>query len=72
MENKFAILGIHGKDVQTVEGNQARVRMWVNGGEVVDEDFPLPELSSGITPSEQVYGMLLKSSIEKRMMELEN
>lgn len=59
---KYAVLGIHGPDVPTVEGNQVRVRMFIHG-EAIDEDFPLPK---PITVEEQLDAM-----IRDRVAELE-
>jgi len=71
-DNHFVVLGIHGDKVLTVEGNVARVRMYVKGKEY-DEDFDLPEIpeDSGIPRTEQTYAFLLKGTIVKRMKELE-
>ena len=55
-------MGMHGEDVTTVEGNVARVRMFVNG-RVYDEDFPIPVAKT----VEQLIG----EAVEKRMAELE-
>lgn len=66
---EYAILGIHDKKVDTIEGNVARVRLFING-EKTDEDFPLPELMPGVVPSAEVYGMVLKPAILKRIAEL--
>lgn len=60
---KYLILGIHGADVQTVAGNVARVRMFVNN-ETVDEDFPLPKV--------RTIEELLDEAIMKRVAELED
>jgi hypothetical protein len=38
----FEVIGVHGPDVESVEGSQVRVRMFLHDlGQVVDEDFPL-------------------------------
>lgn len=68
--NRFVILGIHGKDVQTVEGNVARVRMFI-GNKEIDEDFNLPELPPSVEPTTEVYTFFLKPKIEAKMAELE-
>lgn len=70
MEQKFAILGIHGIEVETVEGNVARVRMFI-GDDFVDEDFKLPELWPGTPHTEGVYGTILQPEIEARIKKLE-
>lgn len=68
--NHFVVLGIHGEDVETVQGNFARVRMYV-GDKEFDEDFALPTLPVGVPKTSEVYTAFLKSDIEKRISELE-
>lgn len=58
---KYELLGIHGDKVLTVEGNVARVRMYI-GNEQVDEDFALPKT---ITVKQQ-----LDTLIQSRMAEI--
>ena len=70
MTDKYAILGIHGERVPTVEGNVARVRMFI-GDTQVDEDFDLPVLPPGTPETEEVYNSFLKPTIEARIAELE-
>lgn len=69
MKDKFTILGIHGKEVGTVEGNVARVRMEV-GGETYDEDFELPIMHPSVPKTEEIYQFMLQDQIEARMSEL--
>ncbi len=66
---KFVILGIHGPDVQTVEGNVARIRMYV-GEKEIDEDFDLPAIPESIPKTVENYQYFLTEAIEKRMAEL--
>lgn len=68
--SNFVILGIHGSDVPTVEGNSARVRMYI-GDKEVDEDFILPEIPRSIPTTVEVYHYFLTEAINKRMAELE-
>jgi hypothetical protein len=72
MPNRFVILGIHDEDVHTVDGNVARVRMFV-GDREIDEDFDLPNIpkGSGIQKNVETYKYFLTEAIEKRMTELE-
>lgn len=70
---QFAILGIHGVGVSTVEGNVARVRMYPDGidGDAVDEDFQLPEPPPGFPPLEAIhYETVLGPAILRRIEEL--
>ena len=68
----YAILGIHGEDVTTVNGNVARVRLFLDTQkEPVDIDIDLPVLMSQLPPVLEVYDCLLKPEIEKRIAELE-
>lgn len=60
---KYQILGIHDSEVHTVEGNVARIRMYI-GDDYVDEDFPLPQV---ISVEQQ-----LDSAINARITELVN
>jgi hypothetical protein len=60
---EYAILGIHDKDVLSVEGEVVRVRMFV-GDQVIDEDFPLPTV---LTMEE-----LLDIEVQKRLSELKS
>lgn len=53
---KFQVLGMH--------GDIARVRMFIEGEEAVDEDFPIPRV---ISVEEQ-----LEAAIMKRVAELED
>lgn len=72
MDEKYAILGIHDERVITVEGNVARVRMFIGPErQVVDEDFPLPQLPAGVPPTEHVYRSMLADIINARIVELE-
>jgi hypothetical protein len=65
----YAILGIHGSDVETVEGNVARVRFFV-GSKIVDEDHPLPPLGAGVPATMEMYDMVMKRDLVKRAEEL--
>lgn len=67
----FAILAIHGEKVTTVEGNVARVRLFLADGQVVDEDFELPPLPPASQPEESLYQHLLTPAIETRIAVLE-
>jgi len=67
--DKYEIMGIHDKDVLTVEGNVARVRMFI-GEQIIDEDFDLPTIPSVMPVTMAVYDYLLKPVIEKRMNEI--
>lgn len=68
---RFVVLGIHGSEVKTVEGDVARVRMFIDGmEEPVDEDFPLPSMLPGVTPTMELYQYLITSAINARMVEL--
>ncbi len=70
MEDHYVILGIHGADVATVEGNVARVRFFY-GDKVADEDHKLPEeLPPGVTADLFGYGYLLKGVLEERLINL--
>ena len=60
-ESNYAVLGIHGNDVDTVQGNVARIRMFV-GDQVIDEDFNLPRI---ITIEEQI-----DEAVKRRMDEI--
>lgn len=72
---RFAILGIHGPEVRQVDGDVARVRLFLASGtgesRVVDEDFQLPVLPAGVSPSEMVYESLLEPVILARIAVLE-
>lgn len=71
MSNRFVFLGLHGKEVTTVPGNVARVRMYV-GDKEYDEDFDLPKIPRGTVPETvEAYSWLLEKDIYKRMKELE-
>jgi hypothetical protein len=61
----YVILGIHGKDVETVEGNVARVRFFVNG-KVVDENHELPAIAPGVPATLELYDMVMKHDLLKR------
>lgn len=67
--DRFAVLGIHDKEVESVVGEVARVRMFV-GNKIVDEDFVLPELAPGTIKSEGTYITVLTPTIEARMAEI--
>ena len=78
---KYVILGIHDKEVCTVniyneqgalikERNVARVRMFIDN-KIIDEDFFLPVLPVIISHVQEVYESFLKGDIEKRMDEIE-
>lgn len=69
--NTFDILGIQPKEVRGLVNDVARVRMRV-GSEVVDEDFTLPTLPTGVPPYESVYGWFLTEDINNRMTEIGN
>lgn len=68
---EWHILGIHGADCKTVEGNVARVRM-VLEDRIIDEDFSLPEVPAVIPREvlEPVYTAMLQPQIEARMRAL--
>lgn len=76
----FVVLGVHGPDVKTVEGDMLRVRIFLDDPETapealaerphVDEDFPLPGLHSSIPATEEIYAYMLQEKIEARRAEL--
>lgn len=69
MENTFEILGIHDRLTRGLANDVARVRMFV-GNEMVDEDFTLPSIPDGVSPTEAVYKWFLTQDVETRMNEI--
>jgi hypothetical protein len=65
----YAILGIHGNDVRTIEGDVARVRFFV-GDRIVDEDHELPPLGPGVPATMEMYDMVMRHDLLKRAEEL--
>ena len=61
MADSYVVMGVHDHDVDTVEGNVVRVRMFI-GDTMVDEDFALPSV---ITVEEQIDKM-----VNARMQEI--
>jgi hypothetical protein len=72
---KWTILGIHGVGGGPLSANATapkkvlRVRMFF-GEEIRDEDFDVPTLTRGVTPSEEVYAGLIEETVEARMTAL--
>ena len=71
---KWTILGMQGAESLVDERDEplpvVRVRMFI-GEQVVDEDFLVPALPSGVPPSPGVYQSILSEKIDARVAALE-